>query len=233
MKNIICLIPARGGSKGIPHKNIKQVAGMPLIAHTLVHATLSTYITHTAVSTDDANIKKIALEHGALVIDRPQSISTDTATSESALKHALEYLTDKLHLSPDLVVFLQCTSPIRESDDIDNAIRQFLNGNADSMLSVTPSHKFLWEKKGDTATGINFDHQNRPRRQEAPPQFCENGSIYIFKPWVLNNFNNRLGGIIDLYIMKEDSAWEIDSLFDLYVVEQIILSKQLRQEDTI
>jgi CMP-N,N'-diacetyllegionaminic acid synthase len=225
MENIIAIIPARGGSKGIPQKNIKMVAGKPLIAHTLEQSNDSIYIKKTVVSTDDPDIKKISEKFGALIIDRPKKLSGDEATSVSALQHALEILSTIHHINPDLLVLLQCTSPIRNSSDIDNAIRQFISKNADSMLSVCPSHKFLWKKQGKTASSINFDFQNRPRRQDASPQFVENGSIYICKPWVLKQYNNILGGIIDLYIMDESSAWEIDTPFDLYVVEQILLKK--------
>jgi len=121
-------------------------------------------------------------------------------------------------------VFLQCTSPLRSGADIDRAIAQLRAENADSLLSVTPNHRFLWEQVDGVAKSINYNYQNRQRRQDLNPQFMENGSIYIFKPWVLKKLGNRLGGKVSLYVMNEEQSWEIDSLADLEYVE-FLMSK--------
>ena len=221
MKNI-AIIPARGGSKGLPRKNVRELCGKPLICHSIQHAADSEYIDDIYVSTDDDDIAEIAIQAGAKIIKRPSSLSLDESTSESALLHALQTLDDNIAL----VVFLQCTSPIRADNDIDNAILKLVESNADSLLSVVPSHKFLWQQGIDSAFSINYDFNSRPRRQDMQPQFQENGSIYVFKPWVLRNFNNRLGGNIALYEMSEDSAIDIDSEFDFHLAASVLENKE-------
>ncbi len=221
--NTITLIPARGGSKGIPRKNIRPLAEKPLIAHTIEQAKQANQVDRVIVSTDDTEISMVAQEYGAEVISRPAQISGDTASSESALAHALDWLKQQEGYEPERVVFLQCTSPLRTSDDIDRAITQFEVEGADSLLSVSPSHKFLWENVNGVAKSINYDYRRRPRRQDMNPQFAENGSIYIFKPWVLNQLNNRLGGKISLFAMN-DPCLDIDTLSDFEMAEFILKS---------
>lgn len=218
---ITSMIPARGGSKGIPRKNILPIAGQPLISHSLEQAKKSSHVDRTIVSTDDQEIATISKSYGAEVIMRPADISGDTASSESALLHALDYLKETENYEPDLVVFLQCTSPLRAKDDIDNAITQFQAEDADSLISVSPSHAFLWEKIDGVAQSINYDYRDRPRRQDMNPQFRENGSIFIFKPWVLREYNNRLGGKISLYVMDEFCI-DIDSMIDFEIAELLL-----------
>ena len=139
-KKIIAIIPARGGSKGIEKKNIRMFAGKPLIAHTIEQALSSNLIQRTFVSTDDAGITAVSQAHGAEVIRRPAEISGDATSSEIALLHALDYLENSERLAPDYVVFLQCTSPLRKPHDIDSAVQQLIEENADSLLSVTKNH---------------------------------------------------------------------------------------------
>ena len=90
------------------------------------------------------------------------------------------------------------------------------------MLSVSPSHRFLWQEVNGVAKSINYNYRDRPRRQDMQPQYVENGSIYIFKPWVLKELNNRLGGKVVLFPMSEAAAWEIDSLFDFEIAEFLL-----------
>jgi len=225
---IVCIIPARGGSKGLPRKNIRRIAGLPLIAHSILQAKQAFSINRVYVSTDDPEIASVAQSYGADVISRPSEIAGDTASSESALLDAVATI-EKMGPAPQLVVFLQCTSPLRKSSDIDRAIQQLCDENADSLLSVSPSHRFLWEKAGGSAKSINYDYANRKRRQELPEQFVENGSIYVFKPWVLKQCNNRLGGKISLYCMKDEENFEIDSLLDFEIVE-FLLSRRSQHD---
>ena len=179
------------------------------------------------VSTDDSVIAAVAAKYGAEVIRRPGEISGDSASSESALIHALSELEGK-GIAPDLVVFLQCTAPLREGRDIDLAIEQFGVEMADSLLSVVPAHHYLWEQSDDgKAHSISYDYRSRRRRQDAPSQYVENGSIYIFKPWVLKQENNRLGGVISLFCMAEDSVYDIDSMLDFEIVEFLLTRRQL------
>ncbi len=216
-----CIIPARGGSKGVPRKNLRSLAGQPLIAHSILDAKEAKLIDRVYVSTDDSEIADIAKLYGAEVIQRPAELATDTASSEVALLHALAEI-EQAGCFPELVVFLQCTSPIRTGDDIDGAIAQLMSENADSLLSVSPSHRFLWEQAEGSAKSINYDYRQRPRRQDMSPQFVENGSLYIFKPWVLKSLGNRLGGKISLFIMSELAGWDIDSVLDFEIVEFLL-----------
>jgi len=221
---IAAVIPARGGSKGIPHKNARLIAGIPLIAHSILDCQDSKQVRQVFVSTDDEEIAQISQQYGATVIHRPAEIAGDNASSESALRHALEEI-ESASFTPDLVVFLQCTSPVRTGEDIDRAVVQLQAVGADSLLSVSPSHRFLWQEKSGEAVSINYDYQQRQRRQDLAPQYVENGSMYIFKPWVLRDLNNRLGGKVTLFHMEEKAAWEIDSLLDWKILELLLTSK--------
>ena len=221
--NIICIIPARGGSKGVTRKNIRKIAGKPLLQYSIEHAKQTPMISEVIVSTDDVEIKQVAESVGARVITRPAFLSGDTATSESALLHGLGEI-EKTQVV-DYVVFLQCTSPIREADDITKAINLLIDRQADSLLSVVEDHSFLWKEHDDSAVSLNYDFKARPRRQDMQLQYRENGSIYIVKPEILKRSNNRLGGKIALYPMSEDSAVDIDTEYDLSVAESILMRK--------
>ena len=219
---VLAIIPARGGSKGIPRKNVQLVAGKPLIGYTIEQALQTPSISRIVVSTDDAEITTISQQFGAEVVHRPKEISNDIASSESALIHVLNHLHETEAYEPDLVVFLQVTSPIRQSDDIENAIKLFLHKKTDSLLSVVKSHSWIWRVIDEQPESFNYNYRSRPRRQDRIPEYMENGSIYIFKPWVLFKFNNRLGGKITLYEMDEKSLIDIDEPWDLKLCEWII-----------
>lgn len=216
----IAIIPARGGSKGIPRKNVRLVGGVPLIAHSVRQAVESSRVDEVYVSTDDPEIRQVAEEYGARAISRPIDIAGDTASSESALIHALAEVEKAGPVG--LVVFLQCTSPIRDRGDIDAAIGTLEAEGADSLLSVAPSHRFLWKQGAEGPVALNYDPAKRPRRQDLDPQFVENGSIYVFKPWVLKQLGNRLGGRTALHVMSSRSAFEIDDELDMAVIDFLL-----------
>lgn len=218
---ILALIPARGGSKGLPGKNVRALRGMPLLAHSVSQALSSRLVSRVCVSTDAEEIAMVAREHGAEVIPRPAAISGDAASSEAALVHALDWLRDEEGWVPELVCFLQCTSPIRAPGDIDDAIERLRAEGADSLLSVSPSHRFLWRQGADGAEAINYDWRTRARRQDMAPQFVENGSIYLFRPDGLRATSNRLHGRVAMHQMSELAAFEIDSLLDFQLVEAL------------
>jgi YrbI family 3-deoxy-D-manno-octulosonate 8-phosphate phosphatase len=223
--NIVAIIPARGGSKGIPRKNIRLLEGIPLIAHTIEQALAAKSVSSVVVSTDDAEIANISGQYGAKIVMRPAYLAADDSTSEEALLHAIDSL-EKSGLAIDMVVFLQCTAPIRSADDIENAINLFQKSGADSLLSGVPSHLFLWQIKNREATPANHNYLERKRRQDMFNQYVENGSIYIFTPQMLRKTGNRLGGKIVLYEMDEQSALDIDSLHDLARCELVFAEKQ-------
>jgi len=224
---IIAIIPARGGSKGIPRKNVYLVAGKPLLAHSIEHALQTHAITRTIVSTDDDEIGTIASDYGAEVVWRPSDISGDSASSESALLHVLNHLQEVESYTPDLVVFLQATSPIRLKDDVKKAIEQFIIEDVDSMLSVNTFHVFVWRKDFSGVKALNYDSRYRPLRQNKPDDYIENGSFYIFKPWVLRQYNNRLGGKIALYHMQDmRSFFAVDEPGDIEIIEALMRHHQ-------
>jgi CMP-N,N'-diacetyllegionaminic acid synthase len=219
----VAIIPARGGSKGVPRKNVRSLVDKPLIAHSILDAKEAKLVDRIYVSTDDSEIATVSQTYGAEIILRPDELAGDKASSESALIHAITEI--ETSISPELIVFLQCTSPIRTGLDIDSAIQKLRAENADSLVSVSPSHRFLWEEVNGVAKSINYDYRSRPRRQDMPPQYVENGSIYVFKPWILKEKCNRLGGKIALYVMSEAASWEIDSMLDFEIAESLLKSE--------
>ncbi|MFC2121398.1 cytidylyltransferase domain-containing protein [Bacteroidota bacterium] len=225
-KKIIAIIPARGGSKGIPGKNIIEVAGRPLISWSIIQAINTKSIIDVYVSTNDKEIANISKQYGAKIIWRPDELSNDVSTSESAIIHAVEYLQNRLKIKPDIIVFLQATSPLRNPTDIDNSISQFIVNEADSLISGSKFNDFLfWEERNDNWESLNYDYKNRGRRQDRKSQFVENGSIYIFKPKIIRKYNNRIGGKLILYEMDFWQTWQIDNLEDIELIEYYFTTK--------
>jgi N-acylneuraminate cytidylyltransferase len=220
---IVAIIPARGGSKGLTRKNIIDFCGKPLVAWSIEDAKKSKYINKVYISTDDDKITKIAFNFGAEVINRPAEISGDTATSESALMHVIK--SQKL-TECEYIVFLQATSPLRETTGINQAIELIKSENADSLFSSCYVGEMnLWREKNGTFASINYDYKNRLRRQDAEKvygkQYHENGRFYIFKPKGFIENNNRLFGKIITYV-QEDWKWpQIDSMNDFFVCEKV------------
>jgi len=220
---IVAIIPARGGSKGIPKKNITPFSGYPLLVWTIRQAKESPHISDVYVSSDDNEILRISEKHGAKTITRPSDISDDFATSESSLVHAIQNMN-----KPDAVIFLQATSPLREVEDINGAIEKFKKEKMDSLFSASPMEDFfIWSVKENDITSYNYDYENRKRRQDISEQVVENGSFYIFLPHVLQEKNNRLGGKIGYYLMDKWKMHEIDSLDDLALCEFLFAKKGL------
>lgn len=229
-ERIISIIPARGGSKSIPRKNVIDFCGKPLIAWSIEHALASEYIEGVFVSTDSEEIASISEDSGAGIIKRPPELATDTSSSEAALDHAIQEV-EKIYGDIDLVVFLQATSPVREPGDIDNACETFMTGQYDSLFSASVLDDFcVWEETEQGMKSVTFDYQNRGMRQDRQPHILENGSIYIFKPSVLEKFSNRLGGKIGIYQMPMWKSYQIDSMEDLefcsYVMSHKLIDKQ-------
>ena len=230
-KEIIAIIPARGGSKGIPRKNLIGFCGKPLIAWSIEQAKNSKYIEDVYVSSDDKEILEVSQRFGAKVIPRPKELAADTSSSEDALLHAISYVQDIDNKKNDGVVFLQSTSPIRTNEDIDNAITLFLDSNADSLFSAAMLEDFcVWGKQAGTLKSITYDYKNRQRRQETEKYYLENGSIYIFKPEVLKKFQNRLGGKIVIYPMPMWQSYEIDTAEDIEICEYFMSKRNLKKE---
>ncbi len=225
----VCIIPARGGSKGIPQKNLIMLAGKPLVAWSVEHGLASRHVGgEVYVSSDNDEILDVARGCGAHAIVRPPELATDHSSSEAALVHALATIRAGRNRPVELVVFLQPTSPVRAPDDIDRAVDRLRSEEADSLLSVRPLRDyFIWERRDDGCAPTNFDYRHRKRRQDLPPTYLENGSIYVFKPEVLQAGNNRLGGRIAVYEMDWKRSQQIDDPEDLELCEYL-LRKQLQ-----
>lgn len=219
----LAVIPARAGSKGIPNKNIHELAGKPLIAHTIEAALKSSAVNRLVVSTDGEEIASVSKKFGAEVIPRPSEISGDMASSESALLHVLEHLDRSEGYHPDLLVFLQCTSPLTLSGDIDGTVNALIQEGADTALSVTPFHYFLWkEDKNGDAVGINHSKTIRPLRQEREPQYLETGAVYVMKASRFREVKHRFFGKTAMYVMPNARRWEIDEPSDFEVAETLM-----------
>jgi len=229
MTSVVAIIPARGGSKGIPRKNLRLLAGRPLIAHTITHACQARSIDRTVVSTDDPEIASVSQQYGAEVVLRPPEISGDTASSESALLHAVKHLEKTEGYRPDLVVFLQCTSPLTSPGDIDGTVQALIDGDADCALAVTPFPYFLWQRdKQGNLTGVNHDKSMRPLRQQREPQYLETGAVYVMRTQGFVNAKHRFFGKTAMYVMPRERCWEIDDRVDLTIAE-VLLRKQQEQ----
>tara|TARA_B110001469_G_scaffold79508_1_gene75220 strand:- start:14 stop:1183 length:1170 start_codon:yes stop_codon:yes gene_type:complete len=232
MRKISVIIPARGGSKGLPRKNVLPICGKPLIAWNIKAAMASGQVEGVYVSTDDPEIAQIARAHGAGVIDRPADLAGDTATSESALLHGLDHLAENGD-QPELLVFMQCTSPLTATEDIDQAIHALIEQDADSCLTVSDFHYFVWKRSEDgSGDGMNHDKRFRPRRQDREPQYAENGAIYVMKVEGFREAKHRFFGKTILSLMPAERCAEIDEPVDLKVVE-VLLREQLRKQQAI
>ncbi len=223
MRKIVAIIPARGGSKGVPGKNIKNFCGKPLIAWSVEQALKSKYIHSVWVSSDSDEILAIAVKYGAKAIKRPLEISGDTASSESAWLHSIDFITKEVG-EIDLVLGIQATSPIRESDDFDKAVELFDNGKYDSLFSSARLEDyFIWKRdEDDSCIGENHDYKNRRRRQLMDERFLENGSFYIFPPELMRSSNNRLGGKIGTFVMDDYKKFQIDTPEDFTLCSVIM-----------
>jgi len=222
--SILAIIPARGGSKGMPRKNLRNLIGKPLIAYTIEAALKSMKIDRTVVSTDDEEIAEAARECGAEIIMRPSELAGDLVPMEPVLEQVLDYLEKTQDYKAEVIVLLQATSPLRNSQHIDQALEVFLKSKYDSLFSVCPSHALIWKVGEKGPYSLNYDFQDRPRRQDREPEYRENGAIYVTKYDILRRYHNRLGGKIGLYIMPEENSHEIDSQYEFWLCEQAITS---------
>lgn len=221
----LAVIPARAGSKGLPNKNITNLAGKPLIAWSIEQALSTPSIDTVCVSTDSEEIANIAQSYGASTpFQRPSVLAQDDTRTEPVLLHALEWY-EKNEEYFDAVVLLQPTSPLRHNGRIEQAIRQFELQKSDSLVSVCENHAFFWMHAKPNIPKALYNYQNRPRRQDIPEEdkkYKETGSIYISQTNLLKRTSNRLGGKISLFLTNEDESWEIDSMTDLRILSVLM-----------
>lgn len=219
---VVALIPARGGSKSIPLKNIKPINGRPLVYWVIDAAVSSKYIEEVYVSTDSNVIKETVEKYdrshyGKLrVIGRSESTATDNASTESVMIEFCELVPS------ENLVLIQATSPLTTAEHIDEAFEKFEQERADSLLTVVRQKRFIWNEKAEP---INYDPLNRPRRQDFKGYLVENGAFYITKTELFKKYKNRLCGKITLYEMPEDTFFEIDEPLDFLIVERLLANK--------
>lgn len=211
---VLAVVPARGGSAGVPLKNLATVGGVPLVARAVRACLRAELIDQVVVSTDHAGIAETARQAGALVVERPEELSGATASSESAVLHALDALGEE----PEVVVLVQCTSAFIDPADLSAAVRRVLDGEADSVVSGLPTHEFLWTAAG---RGVNHDPAVRPRRQDREPQFRENGAFYAMRASGLREHGHRFFGTVAVQSVPTRHAIEIDDPEDLELVRAL------------
>ena len=219
---IVSIIPARGGSRGIPMKNLILLNKKPLLHYTVNASLNSSLINRTIVSTDDDKIANEARQIGAEVIKRPKKLSTSKITIEPTIKHILDFLKNREKYVPDVIVLLQNTSPLRTTKHIDSALGLFKKYKYDSVLSGFISHYLLWKIQGGIVLPINYNPLKRPNRQQMKNQFIENGAIYITKYLSFKKSNCRISGKIGFYEMAEEISIQIDSEYDLLYAEHML-----------
>jgi CMP-N,N'-diacetyllegionaminic acid synthase len=223
-RKTLAVIAARGGSKGIPHKNLLDLCGKPLIAWTVEQARAARGVDVVAVSSDSDNILAAAEAAGAIGVRRPEDISGDLASSESAWLHALN-ATDERMGRFERIVALQATSPIRETSDIENALATFDRDHLDSLLSVCEVEDYFnWRIGASGPEPINYDYHNRRMRQQIEKRYLENGSFYVLIPSLLREQNNRLGGKIGFHVMDRHKMFQIDRPEDVKLCAAIMRS---------
>ncbi|MDT0190173.1 acylneuraminate cytidylyltransferase family protein [Rothia terrae] len=223
---VLCVIPVRGGSKGIPRKNLKPIAGKPLVSWTIEQALAAKealagqHEVDVVVSTDDAELADIAREYGAEVpFMRPAELAEDTTATEPVIEHAIEFFI-QAGRRPDAVMLLQATSPVRLPGTLDRAIKQFAESGSDSMVGVIPIGPFIWAATNPPTA--QYEVMARPRRQELTREtfrYRENGSMYITKTEIYEQYHNRLAREIELFMLDEIEGVDIDAPIDFSVAE--------------
>jgi len=227
MKNkIIAIIPARGGSKEIPRKNIRLMSGKPLIALSIEAALKSKCIDRVVVSTEDKEIAEISREYGAEIIERPEEFAKDESSTIDAILHALEVLRAE-NYNPDIIVLLQPTSPLRNAEDVGSAIELFLNSDCESVVSVCEvGHPPYWNFK--IAEGylkpLFRDKYLMLRRQDLEKVYMPNGAMYISTPENLRKYKSFYCLRTIPYIMPPERSIDIDNEVDFMLAELLMKS---------
>jgi len=231
---ILIVIPARGGSKGLKEKNIKPLAGKPLIGYTIEAAPESELADKIVVSTEDRRIAEVSRSYGTQVVDRPVEYATDTAPIEWALRHAVRYLAENENYFADIVVWLQANVPIRKKGQIDNVIQRLIDTGADSVITVTevtqrPEYTMRMvdgDRVASFAGGEEF------RRQEFEPLYIADGAVIAMKAEVLMRTEGMTGAHVYLgedvrcIVEEPEYAIEIDDQFDFDVAEGLLIRKK-------
>ena len=229
---VLGVIPARGGSKGVPGKNIKLLNDKPLIAYSIIEGLKSKIITDLIVSTDSKEIQNISFEYGAQCpFIRPEELATDTALAIPTIQHAVRFMENINKLKYDYIIMLQPTSPLRKYSDIDNSMNELVKSNADGIISVVDvnnNHPMKMKRflGTDGISGRMVDYEKPPvencPRQKLPPVFIVNGAIYATKRDILINENSFQGQNCLGYIMDENKSVNIDTENEFIITENLL-----------
>ena len=225
--NVLAIIPARGGSKGVPDKNIAAVGGKPLLAWTIIEVRKSKHIDRVIVSTDSQKIAQVAREYGADVpFLRPADLAKDDTPGIDPIIHAVNWLSVNEKYQPDYVMCLQPTSPFRTADDIDASVKIIENEGADAVVSVAvPEHSPYWMKSINAEGWLEDFLPGRirfMRRQDVPQVYALNGAIYLIKRDILLEINSLHPEKTYPYIMPAERSLDIDTPWDLYISNLIL-----------
>jgi YrbI family 3-deoxy-D-manno-octulosonate 8-phosphate phosphatase len=208
---VVAVIPARGGSKGVPGKNIARIGGVPLVARAVQAARAARAIDVVAVSTDDSQIASAATEAGAVLVRRPAELASDQASSEAALTHAIDLLS--VDGEPEIVVMIQATSPFLTSAELD-ALVAAIDAGADSAFTAAAFHGFVW-RNADDAVGVNHESSGRQRRQDREPEWLETGAAYAMRVAGFRQAGHRFFGRVVAVPTDPSRVLEIDEPGDL------------------
>ena len=218
----IAFVPVRGGSKSIPLKNIKLINSKPLVYWTLKSANEAKCVDKIIVATDSEKIKQTVLDFHfdkVEVYDRDPENAQDTSSTESVM---IEYI-NKVPLSPDdKFILIQATSPLLKADHIDGMYNKLMQNGADSIFSCVREKQFHWIETVDGIKPVNYDPQNRPRRQDFNGLIVENGACYINSVSNILRDNCRLSGRIDYYELPPETGYEIDEKHDWIIAENLL-----------
>ena len=223
--NIIAIIPARGSSKSLPRKNIRPLAGKPLIYYTIKEAKKLPYLDKVVVSTEDVEIAEIARGYGAEVIKRPEELAKDDTPSLPVFQHAIQYLEDARDYHPQVIVILQPTSPLRTAEDIDRVVEKFLKSGCHSVVSICEiEYPLVWmyTLEEDRLKPVIEGGEDINRRQDAPKVYRMNGAVYVTHRDIIMRENRVLGDDTRAYIMPPEKSIDIDSEIDLRLAELLM-----------
>ncbi|PHO11962.1 flagellar modification protein B [Malaciobacter marinus] len=228
MSNILCTICARGGSKGVKNKNIKELNGKPLIAYTIEQAKASGLFEHIVISTDSDDIANVAKQYGAEVFfKRSPEMASDTAGKLDVIKDAFKRSEEYYNKKFDYLIDLDATAPLRSVEDIINSFNQFKENDNDNLITAMPSRRSPYfnlveqDKDGKVYLSKKLDN-TVVRRQDAPKSYDMNASIYIWKRDVILNENSIFLEKTGLYVMPEERSIDIDNELDYKFVEFLI-----------
>ena len=224
---VLAVIPARGGSKGVPRKNIRILGGKPLIAHTILAASGAKLLDRAVVTTDDDEIAEISRHFGAETpFMRPAELAVDETLAEPVIEHALRWLEENENYRPDYVMLLQPTSPLRTSEDIDNSIRIAIENDADGVVSLCVPKHHPYQVKGLGGRGEIIDfipvERSITRRQDLPPAYGLTGAVYMVKREIMLEQKTFYTERTFPYIMPIERSVDIDTPWDFALAEMML-----------